>query len=47
MVSAEHVGGTRGSGTVSSAAGVRGIEELVEWVKCACVWLGATLNEKG
>ena len=44
MVSAGHVGGTRGSGIVSSAADVlwmsvvRGV--LVEYVRCVCVWLG-------
>ena len=43
MVSARHVGGTRGSGMVSSAADVLwmsvGCEELVEYVRCVCVWL--------
>ena len=33
VVSAGHVGGTRGSGVVSSAA--------VEYVRCVYVWLGA------
>ena len=42
----EYVGGKRGSGIVSSAADVLGWvwcvgwKELVECVKCACVWLG-------
>ena len=46
MVSAGHEGGTRGSCIVSSAADVlwmsvvHGCEELVEFVKCVCVWLG-------
>ena len=41
MVSAGHVGGTRGSGIVSSAANVlwmRGVGEVCEM--CICVWLG-------
>ena len=42
MVSAGDVGGTRGSGIVSSAADVLwmsvGCEELVEYVRC--VWFG-------
>ena len=43
----EYVGGTRGSGFVSSAADVlgisvvRGIRGVVGCVKCVCVWLGA------
>ena len=46
MVSAGHVDGTLGSGIASSAADVlwmsvvRGCEELVEYVRCVCVWLG-------
>ena len=44
MVSAGHVGGTCSSGIVSSAADVLwmsvGCEELVEYVRCVCVWLG-------
>ena len=41
MVSAEHVGGTRGSGIVSSAA------ELMEYVRCVCVWLGSAWVKRG
>ena len=41
MVSAGLVGGTRGSGMVSSAADVLWMsvacEELVEYVRCVCV----------
>ena len=43
MVSAGHVGGTRGAGIVSSACDVlwmsvvRGMRELVEYVRCVCV----------
>ena len=43
----EYVSGTHGSGIASSAADVIGMsgmrrkEELVEYVKCACVCLGA------
>ena len=43
MVSAGYVGGTRGSGIVSSAADViwmsvmREMRELVEYVRCVCV----------
>ena len=51
MVIAGHVGGTRGSGIVSSAADVLwmsvvlGCEELVEYV--ICVWLAAAWVERG
>ena len=51
MVSAGHVCGTRGSGMVSCAADVLwmsvGCEELVEYVRCVCVWLGAAWVERG
>ena len=49
MVSAWHVGGTRGSGIVSSAADVWcvGCEELVEYVRCICVWFGVAWVERG
>ena len=48
MVSAGHVGGTLGSGIVSSAADVLWMSvELVEYVRCVCVWLGAALVERG
>ena len=41
MVSAVHVGCTRGSGIVSSAADVlwMSVVELVEYVRCVCVLL--------
>ena len=48
------MGGTRGSGIVSSAAdvlwmsvvrGMRGVGVL--YVRCACVWLGAAWVERG
>ena len=42
MVSAGHVGCTRGSGIVSSAADVL----LVEYVGCVCAWLGAAWVER-
>ena len=54
MVSAGHVGGSRCSGIVSSAAdvllirvvhGTRGGE--VEYVRCVRVWLGAACVERG
>ena len=49
MVNAGHVGGTRDSGRVSSAAAMLwmsvGCEELVEYVKC--VWLGVASLERG
>ena len=50
VVSAGHVGGTHGSGIVSSAAdviwmsvvcGIRGVGEVL------CVWLGAACVERG
>ena len=51
MVIAGHVGGTRGPGIVSSAADVLwmsvGFEELVEYVRCVCVWLGAAWVVRG
>ena len=48
MVSAGHVGGTRGSGVVSSAAHVlwmRGVGGVCE--VCLCVWLGMSWVERG
>ena len=54
VVSAGHVGGTCGSGIVSSAAdvlrmsvvrGMRGV--AVECVRCVCIWLGAAWVERG
>ena len=45
MVSAWHVGGTRGLGIMSSEADVlwmsvvRGLRGLVEYVRCVCVWV--------
>ena len=51
MVSAGHVGGTRGSRIVSSEAavlwmsvvhGIRGVGGV-----CVCVWLGAACLERG
>ena len=45
MVSAGHVGGTRGSGIVSSAADVLWMS--VVCVRCVCVWLGAAWVERG
>ena len=53
MVSAGHVGGTRGSGIVSSAADVLWMsvvlrcEELVEYDRCVCIWLWAAWVERG
>ena len=50
MVSAGHVGGTRGSGIVYSAADVLWmsvLRALEEYVRCVCVWLGATWEERG
>ena len=45
VVSAGHVGGTRGSGIVCSAADVlwmNVVRGMREWVECVrCVWLGA------
>ena len=46
MVSAGRVGGIRGSGMMSSAADV-GCDELVEYVRWVCVWLGAAWVERG
>ena len=52
VVSAGHVGGTRGSGTVSSAADVlgmivvRGMRGVGGVVRCVCVWLGAAWEER-
>ena len=40
MVSAGHVGGTRGSGIVSNATDVLWMR-VVEYVRNVCVWLGA------
>ena len=49
MVSAGHVGGTRGSGIVSSAADVlwmsvvRWVCEYVRWVQSCCtLWISAS-----
>ena len=51
MVSAGHVGGTRSSGIVSSATNVLWMSvvcgELVEYMRCVCVWLGAVRLESG
>ena len=54
MVSAGHVGVTRNSGIVSSAAKmlwmsvVRGMcGVFMEYVGCVCVWLGAAWVERG
>ena len=48
MVSARHVGGTRGSGMVSSAANVLWMSvECEELVRCVCVWLVAAWVERG
>ena len=50
MVNAGHVGGTRGSGMVFSAADMFwmsvGCEKLVEYVRCVCVWLGTVWVER-
>ena len=47
VVNAGHVRGTRGSGIVSSAADMLWLSmvrvmELVEYVRCVCIWLGAS-----
>ena len=53
MVCAGHVGGTRGSGIVSGAADVLwisvvlGCDEVVEYVRCVCIWFGAAWVERG
>ena len=45
----DDVGGTRGSGIVSSAADVwcMRCEELVEYVRCVCICLGAAWLKRG
>ena len=50
----EYMGGTRGSCIMSSVYDVLWIrfggweaEELVEYVKCVCVWLGARWEVRG
>ena len=47
MVSAWYVGGTRGSGIVSSAADVLWMRGVVKCVRCVCVWLGDAWTERG
>ena len=47
LVSERQVCGTRGSGSVSSAADVLWMRGMVECVRCVCVWLGVAWVERG
>ena len=47
VVSAGHVGGTRGSGSMVSAADGLWKRGVVECVRCVSVWLGAVWVESG